>query len=146
MYDVYISSSWKNKNKVRSLANQIRNQTNLSVFDFTDEKCRTSKPANHYGIKDYKTTTPYLDHLLSDPKYKNAVSENKQQLDGCRFVILLLPCGLDATADWAYAVGKGKKTIVIGYPKDGDFAPTHLWADKIVEKTDEVIEWLNLNP
>ncbi len=48
-------------------------------------------------------------------------------------VILLLPCGCDAHADWAYGMGLGKKSAVMGYPPAGEPTPTHLWADKMFD-------------
>jgi hypothetical protein len=147
MYDVYISSSWSNKNKVRSLANRIRKECKLSVFDFTDENCRKSQLIPHGVIESFVNSniTSYKQYLNSYEPYKLAVNENKRIISECQVILLLMPCGLDATADWAYGVGCGKPSLVIGHPKKGDFAPTHLWADDIVEDTTETINWLLLN-
>jgi len=36
-----------------------------------------------------------------------------------------LPCGIDATADWAYAFAKGKETYIVGHPYAGERSPVH---------------------
>lgn len=146
MYDVYISSSWSNKNRVRSLANRIRKECELSVFDFTDENCRKSQSIPHGTIDSFsESISSYKQYLNSYKPYKLAVEENKEMIKNCHIVILLLPCDLDATADWAFGVGCGKPSLIIGYPKNGEFSPTHLWAEDIVEDTTEAINWLLLN-
>jgi hypothetical protein len=38
---IYLSSSWKNRVRVRSLAEQIR-AAGVSVYDFTDPACRST--------------------------------------------------------------------------------------------------------
>jgi len=60
-------------------------------------------------------------------------------------VILLLPCGNDAHADWGLGVGMGKHSIVVGHPNKGDRSPVHMWADAILDSLDEAVEYIKNN-
>jgi len=68
--------------------------------------------------------------------------ENYQAIAWAELIILLLPCGLDATADWALGVGMGKQSIIVGNPGAGVCCPTHLWADVFSGSIDDVIQRL----
>ncbi|MFC1751565.1 hypothetical protein ACFLY5_00260 [Patescibacteria group bacterium] len=127
---VYISSSWKNRKKVRNLAVELR-KFGFNVYDFTDRECRTEEeiPPEKFPEQFDPEVDNYWHYLNSREEWKNSVIGNKKALDTCDIVILLLPCGIDATADWAYAVGRGKTTYIIGHPPKGERSPTHLWAE-----------------
>lgn len=139
---VYISSSWKNRDEVRSLAGELRLHGH-SVYDFTDPDCRATPeiPPEMFpdefdpDIHNYPT-------YLNRKEWLDAVEENKAAIMWANRIILLLPCGIDATADWALGVGMGKKSIVVGHPKKGERSPVHLWANVMVETVDDAIQWL----
>jgi len=139
---IYISSSWKNRDRVRAFATKLR-AMHYEVYDFTDKACRKTEeippemfpeqfdPDKHdYGI--------YLDR----PEWRTAVEENRKALTECDLVILLLPCGIDATTDWAYAVGRGVLSLVVGHPPAGERSPVHLWAARIVKDDAEALIWV----
>lgn len=138
---IYISSSWKNRGAVRELANMLRS-SGIEPYDFTDAKCRTTAeiPPERFPLEfdpeihDYAL---YLDRR----EWRSAVEENREALDRCSGVILLLPCGIDATADWAYAVGLGKPSVVVGAPRKGERSPVHLWASAMVRTPEEAVNW-----
>ena len=137
--NIYISSSWKNRERVRKLADALRDCGHV-VYDFTDPKCRKAPeiPPEMFPEQFDPAKHLYAEYIHSVPHWRAAVEGNQEALQACDAVVLLLPCGNDAHADWAYAVGLGKKTIVVGSPKAGDRTPTHLWADAIVQ--DENLE------
>jgi len=133
MVKVFIAASWEKRENVRRLAKAMR-IAGYDVYDFTDDSRREIKsvppeqnpePFNPESHMDYWR---YLNVCRVD--LKAAVKENKRKLDECDFVILLLPCGIDATADWTYAMGKGKKCLLVGYPKAGERTAWHFHADK----------------
>jgi hypothetical protein len=144
--NIYLSASWKQRERVRALAQRLRRQGH-HVYDFTDPACRNAPeiPPEAYpdafdpDIHDYG-------RYLNRPVWNQAVECNRQALDWCDAVLLLLPCGLDAQADWAYAVGLGKLTCVVGKPLEGERHPTHLWADLIVATDAEAETWANTRP
>ena len=137
MFDIYICSSWSNRTRIRSFAARIRNTTNFSVFDFTDMNDRKERVMPPEVVS--HSATSYDDFLQ---QFQHTVRENSEVIRACKLVLLFLPCGIDAHADWAYGVGLGKLSLVIGYPKNGDYLATHLWANAIVEDTTQAIDWL----
>ncbi len=139
---IYISASWKQVHRVRQLAELLR-LSGHRVYDFTDQKARASKPIppEIFPEKFDPSLQSYRDYL-NRPEWKNAVYENRAAIEWADLIILLLPCGIDATADWAYGVGIGKKSIIIGHPENGDRSPVHLWADAILGSDDDVLSFL----
>jgi hypothetical protein len=142
---VYLSSSWKNRERVRYLADAIRAQGH-EVYDFTDPGCREGIPE----IPPEKFPEPfdpkkdlYRNYINSQPPWRQAVMRNKQALNNCDVAVLMLPCGQDAHADAYYALGLGRILAVVGQPKEGERTPTHLWADAILDHDNEVPTWLN---
>lgn len=143
-HDVYLSSSWKNRARVRALAEALR-ANNISVYDFTDPSCRSTPeipPENFPETYDpEQTDDTYSDYLRRRPEWAAAVAGNRITIARAEIVLLLLPCGLDAHADWALAVGLGKKTAVVGVPAAGVRVPTHLWSDAMFMTDNEAIRW-----
>jgi hypothetical protein len=140
---IYISSSWKNREQVKFLAKVLRLDGHY-VFDFTDQSRRKEKicpPEKFPEDFDCKKHL-YSTYISSVPEWISVVEENKKEVENCDMIILLLPCGVDATADWAYGVGKGKKSIIVGKPKNGDRSPTHNWADKIFDNIVDALSYL----
>lgn len=142
-HDVYLSSSWKNRVRVRTFADALRSR-GISVYDFTDPSCRSTPeipPENFPEAFDPERGETYSAYLRSRPEWAAAVAGNRKAIARAEIVLLLLPCGLDAHADWAFAVGLGKKTAVVGAPAPGVRVPTHLWSDAMFEGDEEAVEW-----
>lgn len=142
---VYISSSWKNRVRVRALAHAIRDAGH-EVYDFTDPACREGIPEIP-PEKFPETFNPeqhiYREYITSTPEWKQAVMRNKEALNSSNVVVLLLPCGLDAHADAFYGLGKGAALAVVGQPRAGERTPTHLWSDALLDNDGEVMGWLD---
>jgi len=140
--NIYISSSWKNRKEVRKLATSLINLS-YTVYDFTNPNCRKTQeiPPELFPEQFDPDIHNYFDYL-NRPEWKAAVEENYQTIKSCNLIILLLPCGIDATADWALGVGMGKDSIIVGHLKKGDRSPVHLWTNKIVGTTDQAIDWI----
>lgn len=140
--NIYISSSWKNRDRVRALAISLR-ENGHQVYDFTDPDSRKMPEIPPEKFPDAFDPEKHLyREYLNVPEWKAAVQCNREALDRCDAVVLLLPCGNDAHADWAYAVGKGKWTAVVGQPRKGERTPSHWWTDAFLDSDLEVAGWL----
>lgn len=142
---VYISSSWKQRIRVRKLATLLR-EAGFRVYDFTDPSCRKTPeiPPEKFPEQFDPDRHNYAEYI-NKPEWRAAVEENRRAIEKSEIVILLLPCGADAHADYGYALGLGKKAIVVGHPEKGARCPTHLWAEKIVETEKEAVRYLCQN-
>ena len=141
--NIYISSSWKNRESVRELANQLT-EDGYDVQDFTNPACRKSPeiPPEKFPEQFDPEKHIYREYLTSIPEWRAAVEGNREALDNCDAVVLLLPCGLDAHADAFYALGRDKYLIICGQPRAGERTPTHLWAHKLVDDFASVLSTL----
>ncbi len=134
--NVYISSSWKNRDQVRALAINLRNYGH-EVYDFTDPDCRSVPeiPPEKFP-EEFDPQVHVYSEYINRPEWRAAVECNRKALCNCDVVVLLLPCGTDAHADWALGMGMGKRSIIVGHPCKGERSPVHLWADALVEKSE----------
>jgi hypothetical protein len=139
---IYISASWKQRERVRALAIRLR-QHGLEVYDFTDPACRGTPeiPPEKFPDQFDPDRHVYAEYLNAVPEWRAAVMCNKAALDTSDAVVLLLPAGADSHADWAYAVGRGVPSVVVGSPRAGERTPSHLWASAMVQTDDEAVEW-----
>lgn len=137
-FDVYISSSWKNRDRVRVFAEALRKH-GVSAYDFTDPSCRGTPEKS--PKEPFDPSKHVYGDYLQEPVWRKTVFENQAALRQCRVCVLLLPCGNDAHADWAYAVSECKRTAVVGHPPAGERSTTHLWADVILETDRTAVLW-----
>lgn len=142
---IYISSSWKQRERVRKLANLLR-EAGFKVYDFTDPSCRETPeiPPEKFPEQFDPNLHKYADYI-NKPEWRAAVEENRRAIEKSEIVVLLLPCGADAHADYGYALGLGKRAVVVGHPDKGDRSPTHLWAEKILGTIEEAVRYLCQN-
>jgi hypothetical protein len=138
---IYISSSWKQRERVRKLAIELR-EHGYSVYDFTDPSCRSTPeiPPEKFPEPFDPDKHDYEAYLCKNPEWRAAVDCNREALDHTNMVVLLLPCGLDAHADAYYALGRGARLIISGAPVAGERAPVHLWASMMVATDDRVLD------
>lgn len=138
---VYISSSWKQRDVVKELSQKLE-EVGCLVYDFTSNSNSTApippeKFSEQFDPEEHDYAT-YLDRK----EFWEKMAENRKAIKKCDLVLLLLPCGNDAHADWGLGVGLGKTTIVVGSPIKGDRSPVHLWADTILPSVEEAITWI----
>ena len=138
--NIYISSSWKNRDKVRALAIQLR-QYGHDVYDFTDLDCRKTPeiPPEKYPEL-FDPEKHIYRNYINNPDWRAAVMGNYKAIAWANLIVLLLPCGIDSHSDWALGVGMGKHSVVIGHPPKGERSPVHLWADNMYDTIDEFLE------
>lgn len=139
---VYLSTSWKNKARVRALADALRSAGH-EVYDFTDPACRNSPaiPPERFP-EEFDPVVHDYGSYISRSEWAAAVNENRRAIEVAGCIVLMLPCGNDSHADWALGVGMGKPSVVVGHPKKGDRSPVHLWADAIFYWDYDVVNWL----
>ncbi len=142
--NIYISSSWKNRDMVRKIAQDLHAMGH-EVYDFTDPNCRKSPeiPPEMFP-EQYDPEKHVYSEYLCRPEWAEAVSENRKAIEWADLIILLLPCGIDATADWALGVGMGKKSVVVGRPLKGERSPVHLWANAMFDSIADVYKWIGV--
>lgn len=142
---VYISASWKNRLLVRKLAGILR-ANNHEVFDFTDPSCRkTHETPPEMFPEQFDPSQHTYSKYINRKEWRAVVDENREAIKWADLIILLLPCGIDATADWALGVGMGKRTIIVGHPNKGERSEVHLWADTMLDSINDVIPSLQSN-
>lgn len=140
---IYIRASGKNQKLVRELAQTLRLYGH-EVFDFTDQNCRKNdKTSLEMFPEQFDPSKHIYREYIDRDEWRDAVYQNRKAIKGSDLVILLLPCGIDATADWALGIGMGKPSIIVGHPKKGERSEVHLWADAILNNTDEVLPWID---
>lgn len=139
---IYISSSWKNRDRVRNMAISLR-ELGHDVYDFTDPTCRKVPeiPPEMFPEEFDPAMHSYREYIQRG-EWREAVTENKRAITEAELIVLLLPCGNDSHADWALGVGMGKDSVVIGQPRKGERSPVHIWADAILDDEDALIAWL----
>ena len=140
--NIYISSSWKNREAIRDLAVQLT-QNGHEVYDFTDPNCRKTPeiPPEKFP-EQFDPAMHIYSQYIQRPEWKAAINENREAISRADLIILLLPCGNDAHADWGFGVGMGKHSIVVGHPHKGDRSLVHMWADAILESPDDAVEYI----
>lgn len=141
---IYISATWKNRLSVRKLAETLRLHGH-EVFDFTDPDSRKTHevPPEMFPEKFDPSKHIYKEYIDRN-EWRNVVNENREAIKWADLIILLLPCGIDATADWALGVGMGKCSIIVGHPNSGERSEVHLWADDILNSVDDILPWLKI--
>lgn len=117
------------------------------VYDFTDPACRKTEEFPHekrpeaYDPSVHKSYAELLRKNSSKGMYA-AVMNNQEALRWCDLVVLLLPCGIDAHTDWAYALGQGKATVIVGSPHAGDISYNHCWAEKVLDNPEDFYKYV----
>lgn len=145
MKKIYISSSWKNRTAVRAMADRLRKEGHR-VYDFTDPTTRKipEMPPEEWPEK-FDPSKHKWSEFTRHSKIYAAVMNNQEAIRWCDLVILLNPCGSDSHADWAFGVGLGKQSVVVGQPRAGEQTFTQLWADRILDNPDDVYDWIRDN-
>lgn len=139
---IYISASWRNRLLVRNLAETLRKHKH-DVFDFTDPNNReTHETPPEMFPEQFDPSQHIYSKYLDRKEWRDVVNENQEQIKKADLIILLLPCGIDATADWAFGVGMGKHTIIVGHPDKGERSEVHLWADDLLDSKEDILPWL----
>lgn len=74
--------------------------------------------------------------LLASPLAQRAVERNRSRLDRADTCLLLLPCNRGAHLEAGFAVGRGKRLVVVGRFLPGEFELMYGLADALVSIDD----------
>jgi len=112
--NIYLASSWKNKEKIISLAKLLRDEGfNVDAFcDISTGRYMFNGNTMEFSGCNAKT-------YLKIPGPQIAFIENKKWLDWCDICILCLPSGNSSHIEGGYAYGRGKSLII--YHLDNSF-------------------------
>ena len=130
---LYIASSWKNAAACAKLAVFLR-QLGHEVDCF-------SEPRPGRGVFCYSELTDVLADLdainfLRAPRVQRAFLEDLRWLDWAEGVVLYLPCGRSAHLEAGYAVGQGKRLVIYGEFRKGEFDVMYGFAHALVREGD----------
>lgn len=98
----------------------------FEVYDFKhpltfNKTCNTvDDVGGHVGFKwrdidakwEYWSPDVFQD-ILKDPRVDGAYTVNKDALDVCDKLLLVLPCGASSHLELGYAIGQGKETFIL---------------------------------
>lgn len=144
--DIYIASSWKNKEAVRNLAEFLRSK-GFEVDDFTDDS------RGRY-VFHWMDVCADLDRInakafMEDGRTKKACNEDIKLIKWCDVLIMLCPCGKSSHLEAGYAKGLGKKTYLFapnGFPP-GDFEVMYCLFNGLYSNIDKLhLELVRITP
>jgi len=139
---IYIASSWKNKETIRSMAWVLR-KIGHEVFDFTDPESRPEGfdcftfSASEWARKP-KSQIEWKEFMELEAT-RRAFESDKAGLDWADTIIMLNPCGRNAHLEAGYAIGKGKDLFIYGDLPIGEFEAMYFFANKGLYRSREFI-------
>lgn len=136
---IYVASSWRNP-LYPPLVSMLR-AWGHNVYDFRDDGFSWAQIDPNYDGRELDADN--IISLLQSARAGAGYLRDKEALDWAEVVILCMPCGNSAHAEFGYAVGAGKRTIVL-LPHGEGIRPDLMWklGDLITVDTDELREAL----
>ena len=141
--NIYIASSWKNSQDVIKLKNLLVERSHsVDAFCDFDDKDRF--------VFDFKEIPNWEDYnaisFLTLDRVQKAYVQDKEMIEWCDCLILLLPSGKSSHLEAGYAKGLGKRVAIIGdFPK-GEIDVMYGLADKMFvvnpEGMADLLQWL----
>jgi len=115
---IYIASSWKMAETVMELAKYLRHWH--EVFAFCEEdRGHFIFNARDWNGEDLSNITAKQGY--EHPAFQKCYKSDKDGLDWCDTVVLLLPSGRSSHLEGGYAAGQGKDLYIYGEPVPGEF-------------------------
>jgi hypothetical protein len=140
MANIYVASSWRNKQQ--PLVVQTLREAGHEVYDFKNPpdasgfKWSDIDPEWEAWTNDQYTSS--LEHPLAEKGFK----ADFDAMAWADAVVLVLPCGRSAHLELGWGVGSGKKTCVLLSPGAMDPELMVKMCDHIALDVDSVLEWL----
>ena len=125
---IYIASSWKNAERVRILAEQLRN-CGHEVYAF----CEPGQDHFVFDAREHGIDQLTAKEAVSDPMFIRAYEADKAGLDWADTCVILLPAGKSTHLEGGYTVGCGKDLFILGDPFPGDFDAMYGFAVAVCE-------------
>ncbi|MDP2856498.1 MAG: hypothetical protein Q8P50_00785 [Bacillota bacterium] len=140
---VYIVSSWRNAETIRKMADYLRLR-GMEVDDFTDSRGGERYVFDRYVFDARGCGLENADAMefLRDERVQRAFAEDKRGLDWAEGVLLILPAGRSAHLEAGYAVGKGKKLVILGEFPPGEYDTMYGFADLLTRDPVEAADCL----
>ena len=114
-YDFFISSRWRNRDKVLELAKKLRSK-GFSVYCFMEEK---DNPGTiHDDPEEVMAKFESREDWRNDPFVKKILKRDLRGLEASKNVVVLLPGGKSTHLEAGIGYGLGKKLILIGEQKE----------------------------
>jgi len=109
---IYVASSWRNENQPK-VVSVLRNAGH-EVYDF-----RNPEPGDHgfhwswIDPKWMSWTSAQFRYCLGHPLAKDGFGKDFDAMKNAELFVLVSPCGRSAHLELGWAVGAGKKTIIL---------------------------------
>lgn len=146
---VYVASSWRNPIQpavVATLRCAAKQYPELEPYDF-----RNPAPGDNgfrwmdVGLatgNDVADPDEYLD-ALSHPRAVEGFASDKAAMEAADTFVLVLPCGRSAHLELGWAIGAGKRTVIL---LDDPVTPELMYklADGIVTSVFDLLGWLGV--
>lgn len=137
--NIYLASSWKNKEIVLQMAKLLRDEGYL-VDAFCEEDNRISfnwdELVNGMVEEGADINTLNAIDMMKQQRVQEAFKEDRKYLDWADIVVMLMPCGRSAHIEAGYMVGKGKKLYIIGGFEKGEFETMYGFASGMYNYTE----------
>lgn len=113
---IYVASSWRNE-KQPDVVRAIE-EAGHEVYDFRHPSMGPGARGQgfHWSQIDpnWKRWTPIqFADALNHPVAKDGFESDKMALDWCDACVLVMPCGRSAHLELGYAIGAGKRSIIL---------------------------------
>jgi hypothetical protein len=140
---VYVASSWKNETLQPTVVSGLR-KLGCEVYDFRhpkpgDDGFSWSEIDPQWRSWNMAQFRDALGHPLAVDGFKS----DMDALKACDACVLVLPCGKSAHLELGYAVGAGKKTVILGLPMNGPHEPELMYkmCDAVFGSLGELYAW-----
>jgi len=131
----FISSKWRNRDKVLELTKKLRNKGQfIYCFFESDTNIRPSEGDPELEMQEFEAIANWQKDKRIYAIFKDAVNKIKDS----DILVLLLPAGSSAHIEAGIAYGLGKKCILVGEKKEAE--SMYLISDKFYNSIDEFIE------
>jgi len=137
----FISSKWRNKEKVEELTKGLRNLgfEVISFFEYPINK-EVIKKDPEEAMKEWEAMTDWE----KNERVEQIAQEDKKSISKADTLILLLPAGITSHLEAGYAKGLGKECILIGEPEKPESGYLMVF-DKTFKTTKEFLKFLEQN-
>jgi nucleoside 2-deoxyribosyltransferase len=135
--NIYVASSWRNL--LQPAIVRMLRQSGHEVYDFRNPAPGEKGFAWAEIDPDWESWTPdeyraALKHPIARAGYAHDIGALKR----CDCCVLVLPSGRSASWEFGYAMGQGKRGVVVQFD---DFEPELMYADaEFATSTDEVFD------
>lgn len=134
---VYVISSLKN-DSVPVMAKKLRD----AGFTVIDEWFAPGPEADDWWTRYEKARGNNFVQALDSLHVEHVFNFDRRWLESSDAVVLLLPCGKSGHLEFGYAVGRGKKGVIVLDKEPERYDIMYRYADKVCYSMDEAVEFL----